>query len=179
MSRFYAFVQGGSSPLTPPCACLVHRFGNAADNGTRQRRYPTDMTDAQWTVVRPLLPGPGRPTSRRGSGLRLLPTLARTRSDRRVPRPAPRERPREKAGRDPEPTAGEIDSQPVKADTVVGADSLGFGGGKLINGRKRHAVVDTLGLLLGVMVTAANTSGPGRAALVTCWYQMRSMTVRP
>jgi transposase len=49
-----------------------------------------------------------------------------------------------------------IDSQSVKADAVVGADSRGFDGGKLINGRKRHIVVDTLGLLLGVMVTAAD-----------------------
>ncbi|MFF4796265.1 IS5 family transposase [Streptomyces sp. NPDC001276] len=59
-------------------------------------------------------------------------------------------------GRDAEPTAGVIDSQSVKADAVVGADSRGFDGGKLINGRKRHVVVDTLGLLLGVMVTAAD-----------------------
>ncbi|WP_323184023.1 transposase [Streptomyces sp. NBC_01221] len=50
-----------------------------------------------------------------------------------------------------------IDSQSVKADAVVGSDSRGFSGGKLINGRKRHAVVDTLGLLLAVMVTPADT----------------------
>ncbi|WP_326613408.1 transposase [Streptomyces scopuliridis] len=68
-----------------------------------------------------------------------------------------RARVREKLGRDAEPTAGVIDSQSVKADAVVGADSRGFDGGKLINGRKRHVVVDTLGLLLGVMVTAADT----------------------
>lgn len=43
-----------------------------------------------------------------------------------------------------------IDSQSVKADAVVGADSRGFDGGKLVNGRKRHGVVDTLSLLLGV-----------------------------
>ncbi len=49
-----------------------------------------------------------------------------------------------------------IDSKSVKADAVVGADSRGFDGGKLINGRKRHVVVDTLGLLLAVMVTAAD-----------------------
>ncbi|WP_159061873.1 hypothetical protein [Streptomyces sp. WM6368] len=42
-----------------------------------------------------------------------------------------------------------IDSQSVKADAVVGADSRGF------DGRKRHVVVDTLDLLLAVMVTAA------------------------
>jgi len=50
-----------------------------------------------------------------------------------------------------------IDSQSVKADAVVGSDSRGFDGGKQINGRKRHVVVDPLGLLLGVMVTAADT----------------------
>lgn len=67
-----------------------------------------------------------------------------------------RGRVRQKAGRDVEPTAGVIDLQSVKADAVVGADSRGFDGGKLINGRKRHVVVDTLGLLLGVMVTSAD-----------------------
>ncbi|MET7457916.1 IS5 family transposase [Streptomyces sp. NPDC005574] len=66
-----------------------------------------------------------------------------------------RDRVRERAGRDAEPSAGVIDSQSVKADAVVGTDSRGFDGGKLINGRKRHVVVDTLGLLLGVMVTSA------------------------
>ncbi|MFD3941007.1 transposase, partial [Streptomyces sp. NPDC058618] len=59
LSHFYAFVRAGSSPLTPSCNCLAHWFGNAADNGTRERRYPTDMTDAQWAAVRPLLPVPG------------------------------------------------------------------------------------------------------------------------
>jgi transposase len=63
---------------------------------------------------------------------------------------------RTREGRDTEPTAAVIDSQSVKADAVVGSDSRGFDGGKLINGRKRHLVVDTLGLLLGVMVTAAD-----------------------
>ncbi|MFJ3310772.1 IS5 family transposase [Streptomyces sp. NPDC086549] len=72
---------------------------------------------------------------------------------------------REKVGRDAEPTAGVIDSQSVKADAVVGADSRGFDGGKLVNGRKRHVVVDTLGLLLGVMVTAADV-GDSAAARV-------------
>ncbi|MDI3390793.1 IS5 family transposase [Streptomyces sp. B-S-A8] len=66
-----------------------------------------------------------------------------------------RNRLRRREGRDERPTAGVIDSQSVKADAVVGADSRGFDGGKLINGRKRHVVVDTLGLLLAVTVTAA------------------------
>ncbi|MFE9601628.1 transposase [Streptomyces hokutonensis] len=64
---------------------------------------------------------------------------------------------RAESGRDAEPSAGVIDSQSVEADAVVGSDSRGFDGGKLVNGRKRHVVVDTLGLLLGVVVTAADT----------------------
>ncbi|WP_282700184.1 transposase [Streptomyces sp. CC219B] len=43
----------------PSCDCVAHRFGNAADHPERVRRYPSDMTDAEWAVVRPLLPVPG------------------------------------------------------------------------------------------------------------------------
>jgi transposase len=74
---------------------------------------------------------------------------------------------REQAGRDPEPSAGVIDSQSFKTDAVVGSDSRGFDGGKLINGRKRHVVVDTLGLLLAVMITAADVGD--RAAARTSY----------
>ncbi|WP_435851430.1 IS5 family transposase [Streptomyces mirabilis] len=73
---------------------------------------------------------------------------------------------RERLGRDAEPTAGVIDSQSIKADAVVGADSRGFDGGKQINGRKRHAVVDTLGLLLGVMVTSADVGDRAAAQIL-------------
>jgi transposase len=66
-----------------------------------------------------------------------------------------RDRVREAAGRDREPTAGIIDAQSVKGAASVPAASRGFDGGKKVNGRKRHIVVDTLGLLLVVMVTAA------------------------
>ncbi|MFF9504926.1 transposase [Streptomyces sp. NPDC014656] len=66
-----------------------------------------------------------------------------------------RERVREAEGRDPEPTAGIVDSQSVKGDAVVGAASRGFDGGKLVNGRKRHLVADRLGLVLAVLVTPA------------------------
>jgi transposase len=62
------------------------------------------------------------------------------------------------AGRGPEPTAGIIDSQSVKAAASVPASSRGFDGGKKINGRKRHIVVDTTGLLLTVTVTPANVT---------------------
>ena len=58
--------------------------------------------------------------------------------------------------RNPTPSAGIVDSQSVKgADTVPGA-SRGYDAGKKVNGRKRHIVVDTIGLLLVVMVTAAS-----------------------
>lgn len=72
---------------------------------------------------------------------------------------------REAAGRDPEPTADIIDSQSVKAAAPVPAGSRGFDGGKEINGRKRHIVVTTAGLLLTAMVTAANVTD-GEASLV-------------
>ncbi|MFF2185093.1 helix-turn-helix domain-containing protein [Streptomyces sp. NPDC058155] len=49
-----------STAGTRVCDCLADRFGNAADNRLGERRYPSDMTDAEWVVVRPLLPVPGR-----------------------------------------------------------------------------------------------------------------------
>ncbi|MFC8450263.1 IS5 family transposase [Kitasatospora sp. NPDC057223] len=69
-----------------------------------------------------------------------------------------RDRVREAAGRDLEPTAGIIDAQSVKGAASVPAASRGFDGGKKVNGRKRHIVVDALGLLLTVMVTAASVT---------------------
>ncbi|TRV72640.1 IS5 family transposase [Streptomyces sp. 130] len=148
------------------------------------------MTDAEWAVVRPLLPVPGWMRGRGGQPEaychRAILDAIRYLVDndikwRAMPADFPpwdrvyaffrrwrdhmlvrefhdrlRGRVRQEAGRDAEPTAGVIDSQSVKADAVVGADSRGFDGGKLVNGRKRHVVVDTLGLLLGVMVTSAD-----------------------
>ncbi|MFI1294499.1 IS5 family transposase [Streptomyces sp. NPDC020792] len=64
---------------------------------------------------------------------------------------------REAQGRDTEPTAGAIDSQSAKGTSTVGAATSGYDGGKKIKGRKRHIVVDTLGLILAVMVTPAST----------------------
>jgi transposase len=61
-------------------------------------------------------------------------------------------------GRQAEPTAGIIDSQSVKAAASVPAASRGYDGGKKINGRKRHVITDCLGLILMVMVTAANVT---------------------
>ena len=60
------------------------------------------------------------------------------------------------AGRRPEPTAAIIDSQSVRAAETVGTDSRGFDAGKKVQGRKRHIAVDTIGLLLTVLITAAS-----------------------
>ena len=59
------------------------------------------------------------------------------------------------AGREPEPTAAVIDSQSVRAAETVAAASRGFDAGKKVQGRKRHIAVDTIGLLLTVLITAA------------------------
>jgi transposase len=67
-----------------------------------------------------------------------------------------REQVRIKEGREAMPTAGIVDSQSVKGADTVGKGTRGYDAAKKINGRKRHIVVDTLGLLLVVMVTAAS-----------------------
>ncbi|WP_240103894.1 IS5 family transposase [Streptomyces sp. MUM 16J] len=61
-------------------------------------------------------------------------------------------------GREVEPTAAIIDSQSVKGAASVPAATRGYDGGKKINGRRRRVITDTLGLLLVVMVTAANVT---------------------
>jgi len=68
---------------------------------------------------------------------------------------------RRRAGRHKHPTAGSLDSQSVKTTQVPGM--RGYDSGKHINGRKRHILVDTLGLLLAVLVTAASVSDPAGA----------------
>ena len=65
-----------------------------------------------------------------------------------------RERPRVTAGRDPTPSAACIDSPAVKT-TELGGPERGDDGGKKINGRKRHLLVDTLGFWLAVLMTSA------------------------
>ncbi len=58
-----------------------------------------------------------------------------------------------------------IDSQSVKLGSLS-HQAVGFDGGKQVKGRKRHLLVDTLGLMLMVVVTAANVSDPAGAKLL-------------
>jgi putative transposase len=78
-----------------------------------------------------------------------------------------RARVREAAGRDPEPSAGVIDAQSVheSAEGVVPASTSGYDRHKKVNGRKRHLLVDTLGLLVAAAVTPAGTPDRAGAAL--------------
>jgi transposase len=69
-----------------------------------------------------------------------------------------RRRIRVDAGRCPRPVTAIMDSQSVKAAETVSRDTRGFDGAKLINGRKRHLIVDTKGLLMTVKVTPADVT---------------------
>ena len=87
-----------------------------------------------------------------------------------------RKRLRQQEGKEPDPSAAIVDSQSVKT-TNIGGD-VGFDGGKLINGRKRHIVVDTLGLLLVVLVTAASFPEANSAPLLGPKLQGKSTRLK-
>lgn len=150
-----------------------------------RQAYPTDLTDAQWSKIEGHFPGdePNRRGRKRehsyreimnaifyflvsGCVWRLLPhdlppwktvyhyfrlwtrngTIEAIHTDLR-------QKVRQKEGRDPEPSAAIIDSQSVKT-TVIGGER-GYDAGKKVNGRKRHLLVDTIGMVMMVVVHAA------------------------
>jgi len=192
MSQFYAVTPVEFNSARSACDCLAHRFGNAVDRPDRVRTYDSDMTDAQWAVVRDAMPTPawlegkgGQPESYchrqmidavfyvtdNGIKWRAMPVdfppwdrvYAFSRRWRRDDLPKElhdrlRDKVRVAEGRDVEPTAGIIDSQSVKAAATVPSASRGYDGGKKINGRRRHVITDCLGMILMVMVTAADVT---------------------
>jgi putative transposase len=156
-----------------------------------RKPYATDLSDDQWALVEPLIP-PAKPggkprttamrevvntllyQARTGCQWGLLPHdllpkstvwdyFAAWQQDGTLSRIVDvlRRRIRTAAGREEDPSAACIDTQTVKTHHQ-GADST-VDGGKKIKGRKRHIVVDTLGLLLAVAVTAAHVHD-GRSA---------------
>lgn len=173
----------------------------------RRRCYPSDMSNAEWALIEPLLPVPacetptgGRPEKhpRRDivDGIRyVVDTGCKWRA---LPRDFPpwrtvygfmarwaaagvvgqirdqlRARVRWQMGRTPHAVATVIDSQSVRAAETVGRDSRGYDAAKKVNGRKRHLVVDTHGLLLFVMVTSADL--PDRDAAKEVLFRLRLM----
>jgi putative transposase len=77
-----------------------------------------------------------------------------------------REQIRVAEGRTPEPTAAVVDSQSLRAAETVAKADRGYDAGKNVNGRKRHIAVDTTGLLLVVLVTAASVQDRDAARLL-------------
>ena len=157
-----------------------------------RKPYPSDLTDAQWRLIAPRIPEVkpgGRPRkyemrevingllylAREGCSWRALPHdlphwktcynfFRRFEADGTwdATVAALRVEVRTRLGRDPNPSGARIDSQSAK--TAHGGAEVGVDGGKLVRGRKRHIVVDTLGLLLIVVVTAANADDGSTAS---------------
>lgn len=151
----------------------------------KTKRYASDLTEEEWSLIEPLLPQPkskGRPRqidlrevlnalrylARTGCGWRMLPVHFPPWQTvywwfrqfvRRLLFQTIHDiavmMDRERAGREASPSGGVLDSQSVKAPS---ARERGFDGGKKVTGRKRHIAVDTDGCLLMVNLTPADIS---------------------
>jgi putative transposase len=159
-----------------------------------RKAYPSDLSDAEWQIIKPLIP-PAKPGGRprkhamreilnaifyilcSGCAWRMLPHdlppwqtvyhyLRQWKGDGTWERmnQAFRTKLRIAAGREAEPSASVLDSQSVKTTSVKGV--RGYDAGKNVNGRKRHILVDTMGLLLMVLVHAADIQDRDGAKLL-------------
>ena len=151
-------------------------------------RYPSDVTDEEWELIKPQIAPAKRGGRKRAVDEReivnaIMYALSTGCQWRALPKDFPPRstvwhyldlwsydgtlerihhelyvKCREKAGREASPTAAIIDSQSVKSAEKGGAqiDAVGYDAGKKVKGKKRHILVDTLGLLLRVIVHPAD-----------------------
>lgn len=159
-----------------------------------RKPYPTDLTEQQWQLLASLIPAAkvgGRPRTVNvreilnaifyilvsGCAWRLMPhdfpswpTVYHYFRCWRIAglwsqfNQVLRQKVRSAHGRETTPSAAIVDSQSVKTTEI--AQQVGYDGGKLVKGHKRHILVDTLGLLLQVVVSAANVSEKAGAKLL-------------